>query len=133
MYRLSPTDSLLALCPAKCGWRIASLAETKFEIEYMDFANGLLGRGKNITKVSECGKAAAPYPGAAAFSNCRGRSKRPYSVLLPGVCAVWSTSFMEFGFLTRMNEITFHKSSDVLMMFPKGGIGPVTISFLTRV
>jgi hypothetical protein len=48
-------------------------------------------------------------------------------------CAGLSTSAMELGFAERIKVMIFHMSSEVLMIVPNGGIGPVTTSFLTRV
>jgi hypothetical protein len=50
----------------------------------------------------------------------------------PGVCAGVFTFSMELGFLVRMKEMTCHSSSEVLMIPPKGGIGPTTTSVRTR-
>jgi hypothetical protein len=40
--------------------------------------------------------------------------------------------FSEPGFTDRVHAMTFHRSSEVLMMPPKGGMGPTTTSDLTR-
>jgi hypothetical protein len=42
------------------------------------------------------------------------------------------TRFMESGFFARMKAMTFHSSSEVLAIPPKGGIGPTTTSLRTR-
>jgi hypothetical protein len=39
----------------------------------------------------------------------------------------------ELGFTERMKAMILHKSSLVLMMSPKGGMGPTIVSVLTRV
>lgn len=101
-------------------------AELEFLNEYMDFGHALPGRGKNITNVSGNRKAAGPKA-AAAFRNPNSRAR--YS---PGVCAGVSTFSMELGFFERMKAMTFQRSSEVLMMVPKGGIGPTTTSVRTR-
>jgi hypothetical protein len=45
----------------------------------------------------------------------------------------WSGGFFsEPGATERIHAMTFHKSSEVLMMPPKGGMGPTTVSLLTR-
>ena len=45
----------------------------------------------------------------------------------------WSGGFFsEPGLTDRIQAMTFHKSSDVLMIPPKGGMGPTTVSLLTR-
>lgn len=40
--------------------------------------------------------------------------------------------FSEPGLTDRIHAMTFHRSSEVLMMPPKGGMGPTTTSLLTR-
>ena len=40
--------------------------------------------------------------------------------------------FSDPGLTDRMNVIIFHRSSEVLMIPPKGGIGPTTTSLFTR-
>ena len=45
----------------------------------------------------------------------------------------WSGGFLaEPGFTDRIKAMIFQRSSEVLTMPPKGGIGPTTTSFLTR-
>jgi hypothetical protein len=39
----------------------------------------------------------------------------------------------EFGFTERMKAMILHKSSLLLMISPKGGMGPTIVSVLTRV
>ena len=39
----------------------------------------------------------------------------------------------ELGFTERMKAMILHRSSLVLMMSPKGGMGPTIVSVLTRV
>lgn len=102
-------------------------AELEFSNEYMDFARTLPGRGKNITNVSGSRKAAG-LDGRGGLNSKR----QDVSGYSPGVCAGVSTFFMELGFFVRMKAMTRHSSSEVLMIPPKGGIGPVTISLRTR-
>jgi len=48
----------------------------------------------------------------------------------PGYCS--GGFFSEPGFTERIQAMIFHRSSEVLIIPPKGGIGPTTTSCLTR-
>jgi hypothetical protein len=65
---------------------------------------------------------AAEQPGGfASFKNLHNRSN------------YWSGGFVaELGLTDLIQVITFQRSSEVLKMVPKGGIGPTTTSCLTR-
>ena len=50
--------------------------------------------------------------------------------LIPLYCS--GGFFSEPGLTDRIQAMTFHRSSELLMMVPKGGMGPTTVSDLTR-
>ena len=85
----------------------------------------------NNGNFSDCaGRADENQPAKLTRSLAGWQSSMPIASTAPDY---WSGGFVaELGLTDRIQVMIFHMSSEVLMIPPKGGIGPTTTSCFTR-